>query len=114
VAHHHDNQGNNNAPPVIGSDGTIYVGAGFGGYLLAVNPDGTSKSTYACAATTPSRAADGTIFFWSSGNVIALNPNGALKWSYAMPDYVHSSPAIGSDGTTYLGCDDRKLLAIGP
>jgi outer membrane protein assembly factor BamB len=35
-----------------------------------------------------------------------------LKWSYNAGDYIASSPAIGIDGTVYVGCWDRNLYAI--
>jgi outer membrane protein assembly factor BamB len=39
----------------------------------------------------------------------------ATKWSYhTFGAEVHSSPAIGSDGTIYLGCDDDHLYALNP
>ena len=34
------------------------------------------------------------------------------KWSFETGDYVYSSPAIGSDGTIYVGSDDDNLYAI--
>jgi len=41
------------------------------------------------------------------------NNDGTLKWTYTTWDYVRSSPAIGSDGTIYVGSGD-KLYAINP
>ena len=38
--------------------------------------------------------------------------NYVLKWKYNTGGYVESSPAIGSDGTVYVGSDDNKLYAI--
>lgn len=40
--------------------------------------------------------------------------NGTLKWSYETGDGVSSSPAIGMDGTVYVGSDDDRLYAIHP
>jgi outer membrane protein assembly factor BamB/serine/threonine protein kinase len=37
-----------------------------------------------------------------------------VKWSYPTGDLVLSSPAIGSDGTVYVGSSDKKLYAINP
>ena len=37
-----------------------------------------------------------------------------LKWSYMTLGEVHSSPAIGSDGTIYVGSGDNRLYAINP
>ncbi len=43
----------------------------------------------------------------------STNP-GKLKWSFTTGDQVRSSPAIGSDGTIYVGSNDKKLYAISP
>ncbi len=37
---------------------------------------------------------------------------GTVLWEFETGLYVLSSPAIGSDGTVYVGSDDRKLHAI--
>ena len=39
--------------------------------------------------------------------------DGTLKWKFQTGDYVRSSPAIGSDGTIYVGSEDGYLYAIG-
>jgi len=40
--------------------------------------------------------------------------DGSLKWKFATGDAVKSSPAIGADGTIYVGSDDNSLYAISP
>ena len=37
---------------------------------------------------------------------------GVKLWEFETGDRVYSSPAIGSDGTVYVGSDDKKLYAI--
>ncbi|MDI6810261.1 MAG: PQQ-binding-like beta-propeller repeat protein [archaeon] len=37
-----------------------------------------------------------------------------LKWSYVTRGCIRSSPAIGSDGTIYVGSEDGNLYAINP
>ena len=39
-------------------------------------------------------------------------PAGTLLWEFKTGDAVVSSPAIGSDGTVYVGSNDNKLYAI--
>lgn len=39
---------------------------------------------------------------------------GRLKWSYSIGDTLFSSPAIGADGTIYVGSLDGYLYAINP
>ena len=37
---------------------------------------------------------------------------GSVLWEFETGDIVNSSPAIGSDGTVYVGSYDNKLYAI--
>jgi hypothetical protein len=39
---------------------------------------------------------------------------GVKRWEFATGDVVDSSPAIGADGTVYVGSADFKVYAIGP
>ncbi|HXK70393.1 MAG TPA: PQQ-binding-like beta-propeller repeat protein, partial [Caldisericia bacterium] len=39
--------------------------------------------------------------------------NGTLKWKFKTDGMVQSPPAIGSDGTIYVGSNDGYLYAIG-
>lgn len=99
--------------PSIASDGTIYVG---GDDLYAVYPNGTRKWTfnpgsfYDATSFSQAISADGTIYFGVSndtgtgGYLIAVNSNGMEKWREWIHDaWVYSSPAIGIDGTVYIG-----------
>ena len=99
--------------PAIGVDGTIYVGADgpsspeSGGFLLAINPDGTLKwpfFTLNDVRSSPAIGADGTVYVGSfDGNLYAINPDGTQKWAFQTSSGVFSSPAIGADGTVYAG-----------
>jgi len=40
--------------------------------------------------------------------------NGTLKWKFKTDGMVQSSPAIGSDGTIYVGSNDDYLYALNP
>lgn len=116
--------------PVIGSDGTIYIGVLYNdtfrstsfGELQAFNRDGTLKwsfpddTAYATVGpirSTPAVAADGTVYVGSDdGNIYAINPDGTELWRAATENTVRSSPVIGSDGTVYIGSSDGKTYAI--
>ena len=113
------------SPPVIGADGTVYVGRSIpgvgGGYLCAINPDGTLKWEYETIGTLEQSGAaigsDGTVYFGGDENIYALNPDGTEKWKYHTGpgnalDY--SRPAIGPDGTIYVGSYLNKLYAMNP
>ena len=41
-------------------------------------------------------------------------PEGTLKWAFATGGKVGSSPAIGANGTIYVGSDDNNVYAINP
>jgi len=99
--------------PSIANDGTIYIG---GDDLYAIYPNGTRKWTfnlgrfYDITSESQAISADGTIYFGVSndtgagGYLIAVNSNGIEKWREWIHNYeVRSSPAIGSDGTVYIG-----------
>nr|6TJB_A Chain A, Cake2 [synthetic construct]6TJB_B Chain B, Cake2 [synthetic construct]6TJB_C Chain C, Cake2 [synthetic construct]6TJB_D Chain D, Cake2 [synthetic construct]6TJB_E Chain E, Cake2 [synthetic construct] len=65
------------ASPVIGEDGTIYVGSN-DGHLYAINPDGTEKwrfKTGKAIEASPVIGEDGTIYVGSNdGHLYAINP----------------------------------------
>lgn len=101
--------------PVIGNDGTIYVGCN-DNYLYAINPDSTLKWRYQTTSalhSSPAIGSDGTIYIGAYANrVYAVNSNGTLRWTYGTGGAVESSPAIGEDGTIYIGSSDAKLYAL--
>ena len=112
--------------PTIAQDGTIYCGYKD---LYAVNPtDGSIKWVFNIGESrtikegTPCNSIDGTIYFGTyigdndGGELIAVNPDGTEKWrSMIASNWVMSAPAIGSDGTVYVGSwnDGSKPWAWG-
>ena len=109
--------------PVIGSDGTIYIGT-VDWRFYAFNPDGTAKWIYNDAGAyvtggpiygSAAIGSDGTIYFGTmSGEtkLYALNSDGTLKWGSPTIGGITGSPAIGSDGTVYAGSD--QIYAFNP
>ncbi len=101
--------------PVIGADGTIYVGCGAN--LCAVNPDGTQQWVFALSdgdsevTDVPAIAADGTIYVGGVGYIYAVNPDGLQQWAGSYSTNGYTSPAIGADGTIHV-MDQDKLLWI--
>jgi outer membrane protein assembly factor BamB len=59
---------------------------------------------------------NGATSAWSTSHqiVISAGSGGKLKWSFKTGGSVESSPAIGSDGTIYVGSNVLKLYAINP
>jgi outer membrane protein assembly factor BamB len=85
--------------PVIGSDGTIYIGGG--DYLYAVSQDGSlvwkcEIKELSCPSS-PAIGLDGVVYVGSlEGYLYAIDPDGVLKWKYKTEGPVHfNSPVIG-------------------
>jgi outer membrane protein assembly factor BamB len=108
--------------PLIGYDGTIYVGSR-DGYLYAVNPFPlfTKKWQYYVGGflqSSPIMDASGIIYFASGTNMYAIGDGGAygayLKWlnPYSTGGNIKSSPALGMNGYLYFGSDDGYIYAI--
>ncbi len=111
--------------PAVGLDGSIYFGTRGAG-LVGLNPDGSNKWVpYAESNWIESSPALGPIgpggqelvvFGVSasgSGKVVALDTaSGAEIWAQSTGGACGSSPAIGSDGTVYITCDDGMLYAF--
>lgn len=96
-----------NSSPAVGLDGTVYVGSA-DSYLYAFNPDGTVKWQYQTPDTdrldTPAAiGANGAIYLIGGNYLYALKPDGTFKWRYKLGYYGSSCPAIGGDGTIYVG-----------
>lgn len=47
-----------------------------------------------------------------SGRVFAVATSGAQKWMFLAPDWVDSTPAIGTDGAVYFGAWNGVLYAL--
>jgi outer membrane protein assembly factor BamB len=104
----------------IGPGGTIYAG-NTGGAAYAINPDGTLRwatPRRQSVWTTPAFGQGTEVgdSFWGSVDLFAfsLDENGRQRWQAFTLGYVVSSPALGSDGTVYVGSFDHKLYALDP
>jgi outer membrane protein assembly factor BamB len=120
--------------PTIGQDGTVYAGWD---HLYAIDPtDGAIKWVFdpgpnrCIEGGTPCHSSDNIIYFGTriqefiGGEIIAVNPNGTERWRKLIANQeVQSAPAIGEDGTIYIGSsaydathgvDFGYLYAFGP
>ena len=101
--------------PAIGENGIIYVGV-WEEKFYAIYPNGTIKWIFEdCNQvwwTSASLSNDGKIYFGSNidiedmegGELIALNSDGTEYWRISIAyDWIFSTPAIGEDGTIYIG-----------
>jgi outer membrane protein assembly factor BamB len=108
--------GQSYASPTIDEDGTLYLGV-WEKKFYAINSDGTLKWSFDTGGgkvwdCTAALSSDGTLYFCTCDleshggiEIIALNVNGTVKWRSPL-DTVFSSPAIGKDGTVYIGGDE--------
>lgn len=107
--------GNEVTSPVVGSDGTVYVGSD-DGYLYAISDSGVEKWRFATngkISSCPTLGDAGEIYLGSAdGNLYCLNASGNLTWSYALGVPVSASPVLAADGTIYVGAHDGKIYAL--
>ena len=63
------------------------------------------------------------LFFWflilmsfisSSAFAESTSKSGTKKWSFQVGGMIKGAPAIGDDGTIYVGCSNGKLYAVNP
>lgn len=52
------------------------------------------------------------VFAWLTCDVYAWADEGIQKWAFMTKSEVASSPAVGPDGTVYVGSDDNHLYAV--
>ena len=113
------------APVAIGGDGTVYA-ATYGEEPFIVALDGATGVERWRFSTAPGEGAfygiqsgalvdaEGYVYFGGRDHfVYCLSTKGELVWKFETGDQVDASPAIGPDGTLYVGSDDGKLYAFG-
>jgi outer membrane protein assembly factor BamB len=89
---------------------TVYVAAGGNNEFYAVNPDGSLRWVFSTGAevsgnAVPAIAADGTAYCggWWNDSLSAISPSGSELWSCYIGGGIESGPAVGADGTIYVG-----------
>jgi outer membrane protein assembly factor BamB len=97
-------------------DGRIFVGSD-GGRFLGLQPSGnvmwrleTDGDADTGAAPTPW----GAIVFASGKVLYAVKPDGTLLWRVKARGKIYSSPAVGDDGTVFVGSQDDHVYAVLP
>jgi outer membrane protein assembly factor BamB len=111
--------------PAIGPDGTLYFGGD--GHFFALKSKTGEKiwEMELPGTTTPAIDSDGNIFVGFGGNtLIAIEgATRSIKWEFQMgkrgvnppgyfQSYKPSSPALGTDGTVYIGFANGKVYAL--
>ena len=105
--------------PSIGSSGVLYLWKG--SILAALNPDGSIKWTHSFYddigyynGSSIVVGNEDILYFGLGNNICAMSSEGILLWKYETDKgFGYSTyPAIGDDGTIYIGCYDSKVYAI--
>ena len=70
-------------------------------------------------SSSPALSADGGTLYLgvstaTAGRIVAVTPAGRVLWSVTRADWVDSTPAVGPDGTIYVGSHDGRLYALQP
>jgi outer membrane protein assembly factor BamB len=114
------------APVAIGHDGTVLASTfGKRPFLAAYDPQqGAEKWRFEIepgegdfygiqSGALVDR--DGFVYFGGRDkHVYCLSPQGELVWRHETGDQVDSGPALGPDGTLYVGSDDGRMYAFAP
>jgi len=104
--------------PAVGRDGTVYFSFSNTNRTNAVSANGSllwafEMGTARSDDLAPAVSDEGIVHIAAGGCLFALWPNGTMRWRYDVDGKFLSNPAIGMDGTIYIGCDDECLHAIG-
>ena len=92
------------ASPVVGGDGTVYVGS-LDGQFVALNRDGSLKWRYAAGQKIyPSALVVGSsvIFGTHRKELVSLSLEGQPRWKLPLQDVVDASATLGPDGRVYV------------
>jgi outer membrane protein assembly factor BamB len=112
-----------NYTPVVGPDGTIYVGFDVG--LFAVNPDGSLKWLFSTGRrrgfSPPAIGPDGTIYYGAARRLDAMlfairddGSQGTQLWSFPLrARLINTAPAVDVNGVVYVVAD-KTLRALDP
>ncbi len=102
------------ATPLVGDDGTVYVGSDAKRFF-AIGPSGTTIFRLELegeADTGPAFGKDGTVVFAAGNHVYSTRRGGDLSFRYATRKKVFTGPAVTAEGLTIVGSQDHHVHAL--
>jgi outer membrane protein assembly factor BamB len=106
------------ATPAVGSDGTIYVGAGR--YLYAIRSDGALEwrdSLAAMVQSCPAVANESTLYVVAGARLYCIGTDSVVRWRRSIGGSNYCSPAVDAAGNVYVGSANGAtsvFYCIGP
>ncbi len=108
-------------PPVVGSDGTIYIGNRWG-ELVAIDPGGREKWVVKLGLGMVREVVvgpEGNIYVpWSgvgqAGGLASVTPAGKTNWFFMVTGNTVVTPAVAPDGTIYFSGHSSNVYALNP
>lgn len=102
------------ASPVVGHDGTIYIGS-LDGQFVALEPDGSLKWRYSAGHKIyPSALVVGSSVIFGTHNeeLVSLSLQGQPRWKLPLQDVVDASATLGPDGRVYVVADGAYAVDL--
>lgn len=112
---------NYHGTPVIGDDGTIYIGTEE--YLHAIAYTGEHLWEIVVeggVSASPAVSSDGTLYVGTGqGKLLSISPGGIIQWDVALGEPFFSyrnkcAPVVGYGGIIYVWTEDGGLLSLNP
>jgi outer membrane protein assembly factor BamB len=102
------------ASPVVGHDGTVYVGS-LDGQFVALSHDGSLKWRYSAGQKIyPSALVAGAsvIFGTHQRELVSLSLQGQPRWKLPLEDVVDASATLGPDGRIYVAANGAYAVDL--
>jgi outer membrane protein assembly factor BamB len=102
--------------PMVGADGTVYVGSDAKKFL-AISPDGKIKwslDTDGDADTGAAPLGDGGLVLAAGRMVYGVSATGSVRWRVSARRKVYTSPAVGAQGRVFFGSQDHHVYGVAP
>jgi outer membrane protein assembly factor BamB len=104
-----------NSSPVLDSSGNVYVGSSDGNlYGFTAKGQLLWKTALGAPVISSPKYFGGNLYVAAGTSVYSVSTSGVVNWKYTdtTTGIFVSSPAVGTDGTVYIGGDDFNVYAL--